>query len=55
MNLLRLFLTEYIFKMKIWFNMPFWYKKVGEGKYEEYQFEDLPEHLKNYLNENKNK
>lgn len=33
-----------------WYHLPYWYKKVGEGLFVEYRFEDLPDELKNEIN-----
>ncbi len=39
-----------------WYNIPFWYKKISKGVYEQYSFEDLPEYLKKEIrNLNTNK
>jgi hypothetical protein len=32
-----------------WYHMPFWFRKVGEGLYEEYSFDKLPESFKKTL------
>lgn len=32
-----------------YFSLPFWYKKIGDGLFVEYRFEDLPQELKNEL------
>lgn len=32
-----------------WYYMPFWFHKTGEGLYEEYRFEDLPEWVKDRI------
>lgn len=29
-----------------WYHLPCWYKKVGDGLYEEYSFDKLPNELK---------
>lgn len=35
-----------------WYYMPFWFKKIGDGLYEEYKFEDLPDGFKKQLTKN---
>ena len=32
-----------------WFFMPFWYKDLGNGRFEEVGFEQLPENVKEYI------
>lgn len=29
-----------------WYHLPFWFRKVGDGIYEEYTYDKLPESLK---------
>lgn len=37
----------------IYFYLPYWYKKVGDGLYEQLQFENLPDELKERIRENR--
>jgi len=32
-----------------WFHMPMWFKKVGDGLFAEYSYEDLPEQVKEMI------
>ncbi len=34
-----------------WYYMPYWFKKVGDGLYQQFTFDQLPEELKQRLNE----
>ena len=47
------FLEECASKIELegneWFYMPFWFKKVGDGKFAIYNFSQLPENIKNHL------
>lgn len=39
-----------------WYYIPYWYKSTNEqGVYEEYSFQELPEGMKTYLNNLKEK
>lgn len=33
-----------------WFYMPFWFHKAADGVYVKYPFNELPDHVKNYIN-----
>jgi hypothetical protein len=35
-----------------WYNLPHWYKKIGDGLFVEYSFDDLPSHFKKFIEEN---
>lgn len=32
-----------------WMHIPFWYRKVGDGLFVEYRFDDLPEDFKSWI------
>lgn len=32
-----------------WYHLPFWYQEVGDGLFIEYEFEDIPESLKEFI------
>ena len=36
-----------------WYYLPFWFKHIGDGIYELYVFDELPDHLKKTIQENR--
>ena len=32
-----------------WYYQPFWYKKVAEGLFEQVNYENLPDHVKQHI------
>jgi len=41
----------YDFQGADWYYQPFWYKKLGDGLFQQFSFEELPTELKNEIKE----
>lgn len=33
-----------------WYHLPFWYEEIGDGLFVEHRYEDIPESLKSFIN-----